>query len=51
MASRSRHRSQDMGRILPLGPQQSRVQLILDRLVPNAGQPASFFAGMHTTLL
>jgi LmbE family N-acetylglucosaminyl deacetylase len=51
MASRSRHRSQDMGRVLPLGPQQSRVQLIHDRLVPNAGQPASFFAGMDTTLL
>lgn len=51
MASRSEHRSQDMGRIQPLGPSRTR----LDRLVaPAAAGPAasetSPFDGVDTTL-
>lgn len=31
MASRSRHRSQDMGQLQPLGPRLTRLQLLVDR--------------------
>lgn len=49
MASRSRHRSQDMGRPLTPGPEISRVRLALSRVGPTP-PGASLFAGVDTTL-
>ncbi|MBI4539237.1 MAG: PIG-L family deacetylase [Gemmatimonadetes bacterium] len=49
MASRSRHRSQDMGRIQPAGPQRSNLTLVVSR-ASTAGTDASLFAGIDTTL-
>jgi LmbE family N-acetylglucosaminyl deacetylase len=46
MASRSRHRSQDMGRAEPLGPQRS---LLVRQDAPGAAG-VSLFAGIDTTL-
>lgn len=48
MDSRSQHRSQDMGRLQPAGPQFTRLQLALDRteaIQPEASGPA-LFAGI-----
>jgi LmbE family N-acetylglucosaminyl deacetylase len=47
MQSRSRHRSQDMGRAEPVGPQSTALRL-LDGDFPGAAQ--SLFAGLDTTL-
>ncbi|UCC49821.1 MAG: PIG-L family deacetylase, partial [Gemmatimonadota bacterium] len=52
MASRSRHRSQDMGRIESLGPRRTSVQLLESRL--DTGEPErerSLFGGIDTTLV
>jgi hypothetical protein len=51
MQSRSRHRSQDMGRAEPLGPQHSALRVLASRVDP--GLPVrmhSLFAGVDTTL-
>jgi LmbE family N-acetylglucosaminyl deacetylase len=46
MASRSRHRSQDMGTIQPIGPRSATLTLITDR-VGSAGEDAGdLFAGI-----
>ena len=58
MASRSRHRSQDMGRPLTPGPQASGLRVLAARADAPAGgtngappgERASFFAGLDTTL-
>jgi LmbE family N-acetylglucosaminyl deacetylase len=47
MASRSRHRSQDIGQLQRLGPSAIRVSLIADRTGAGAG---GLFAGVDTTL-
>ncbi len=47
MASRSRHRSQDMGRAEPIGPQSASAIPVLGDF-PEGGQ--SLFAGLDTTL-
>ncbi len=47
MASRSRHRSQDMGQPEPLGPRQSSVAIVAGDY-PAGGR--SLFAGVDTTL-
>ena len=46
MASRSRHRSQDMGTLQPIGPRQTRLQLINDRTegASNGGAANEIFA-------
>lgn len=48
MASRSRHRSQDMGALQPIGPQETRVMLISDRTGAGSNGDASgeIFAGI-----
>lgn len=46
MASRSRHRSQDMGRLQTLGPSAIEVALLTDRTGAGAG---GLFAGVDTT--
>jgi LmbE family N-acetylglucosaminyl deacetylase len=48
MASRSQHRSQDMGSGEPFGPQETGVALVASR-VP--GGEEGFFAGIDTTLV
>lgn len=50
MASRSRHRSQDMGRALTPGPQGTPVIRVASRLVTNGDINSGFFAGVDTTL-
>jgi LmbE family N-acetylglucosaminyl deacetylase len=47
MASRSRHRSQDMGQSEPLGPRQSSIRVISGSYPTGA---RSLFAGVDTTL-
>ena len=47
MASRSRHRSQDMGQILEAGPQTNALRLMESRV---GGEDAGLFAGIDTTL-
>lgn len=47
MASRSRHRSQDMGRLQTPGPQSTRLSLAATRA---ESAPGSLFAGVDTTL-
>jgi LmbE family N-acetylglucosaminyl deacetylase len=49
MASRSRHRSQDMGSLLVPGPQTSVLRLMKSR-VPEGPDHASIFAGLDTTI-
>jgi LmbE family N-acetylglucosaminyl deacetylase len=46
--SRSQHRSQDMGQIQPLGPSQTRLGLIRDRVLADAApeRGADLFAGI-----
>ncbi|HET7274735.1 MAG TPA: PIG-L family deacetylase [Longimicrobiaceae bacterium] len=52
MASRSRHRSQDMGQILVPGPHSSSLQLVESRVVSDGGAAArSIFSGIDTTLV
>ncbi len=46
MASRSRHRSQDMGTLQRPGPASTRVALVTDR----TGRGSEFWAGIDTTL-
>ena len=48
MASRSRHRSQDMGQAQPVGPRRNALRLAAGE--PPAGA-ASLFAGIDTTLV
>jgi len=48
MASRSQHRSQDMGASQPLGPGSTGVTLVESRV--GGGADASIFAGVDTTL-
>jgi LmbE family N-acetylglucosaminyl deacetylase len=48
MASRSLHRSQDMGRLQEIGPSRVRLELLEDRTAEGAG---GFFAGIDTTFL
>ena len=43
MASRSQHRSQDMGRTQPIGPSQASVRLLEDR----TGSADGFFSGIE----
>lgn len=51
MASRSRHRSQDMGRPLTPGPQQSGLELVSSRVGEGSAESeGSIFAGVDTTL-
>ncbi len=50
MASRSRHRSQDMGRIESLGPRSTSLQLLETRVATSAAAETSLFAGIDTTL-
>jgi LmbE family N-acetylglucosaminyl deacetylase len=51
MASRSRHRSQDMGRIESLGPRQTRVELLESRVVAEADRSEeSLFDGVDTSI-
>ncbi len=47
MASRSRHRSQDMGQILEPGPQTNALRLVSSRV---GGASGGLFAGIDTTL-
>jgi LmbE family N-acetylglucosaminyl deacetylase len=47
MQSRSRHRSQDMGRAEPLGPQSVALRVLAGSYPPDTG---SLFAGLDTTL-
>ncbi|HET9604076.1 MAG TPA: PIG-L family deacetylase [Gemmatimonadales bacterium] len=47
MASRSRHRSQNMGQLQSLGPSAIRMALVTDR---TGKGPDGFFAGVDTTL-
>ncbi len=49
MASRSQHRSQDMGRIESLGPMRTRLQLLVRRVSAVDGAEASLFDGVDTT--
>ncbi|MGD8867289.1 MAG: NEW3 domain-containing protein, partial [Gemmatimonadales bacterium] len=50
MASRSQHRSQDMGRIESLGPRRSRLQLLQSRVDgEKAAGETSLFDGLDTT--
>lgn len=52
MASRSRHRSQDMGRVETLGPRQTSVQLLDSRVAgPEGPSEESLFDGVDTTLV
>lgn len=51
MASRSRHRSQDMGRIEALGPRRTRLQLIESRVRGGSGPETALFDGIDTTLV
>ncbi len=47
MASRSRHRSQDMGVLQPIGPRQTRLRLIADRAGSgSANGSADLFSGI-----
>jgi LmbE family N-acetylglucosaminyl deacetylase len=48
MQSRSRHRSQDMGRAAPIGPQSSALSVVAG---PYPTDGASLFAGLDTTLV
>lgn len=51
MASRSQHRSQDMGRIESLGPRSTNLQLLESRVATgSAGTDTSLFDGVDTTL-
>ncbi len=50
MASRSRHRSQDMGRIEALGPRRTRLQLLESRVTVAGREETSLFDGIDTTL-
>ncbi len=50
MASRSRHRSQDMGRVEALGPQTTSLQLLENRATPgDSTGETSLFDGIDTT--
>jgi LmbE family N-acetylglucosaminyl deacetylase len=50
MASRSRHRSQDMGRIETLGPQRTAVRLLNSRVAAESGAgESSLFDGVDAT--
>jgi len=52
MSSRSRHRSQDMGRIESLGPRSTNLQLLESKVVAgDAGTETSLFDGVDTTLV
>jgi LmbE family N-acetylglucosaminyl deacetylase len=52
MQSRSRHRSQDMGRAEPLGPQSAALRVLASRdEAALRGTPVSLFAGVDTTLV
>jgi len=48
MASRSRHRSQDMGRVLPIGPASTRLHLLEDRTgaAGDSGEGDDLFLGI-----
>ena len=50
MDSRSQHRSQDMGRAQPLGPQASAILLVTTAPGVEVGEDAGLFAGVDTTL-
>ncbi len=51
MASRSRHRSQDMGRLEALGPQRTALRLLNSRAAaPEGAGESSVFDGVDTTL-
>jgi LmbE family N-acetylglucosaminyl deacetylase len=49
MASRSRHRSQDMGQLQRAGPASARVALVAARTAASGGE-TSMFAGIDTTV-
>jgi LmbE family N-acetylglucosaminyl deacetylase len=52
MAGRSRHRSQDMGRIESLGPRRTAVRLLNSRVAVDEGSgESSVFDGVDTTLV
>ncbi|HSG81134.1 MAG TPA: PIG-L family deacetylase [Gemmatimonadota bacterium] len=51
MASRSQHRSQDMGRIEDLGPQRTSLQLVESRVDTQINDESSIFDGVDTTLI
>lgn len=52
MASRSQHRSQDMGRIESLGPRRTNLQLLVSRVAQGpSGSETSIFDGVDTTLV
>ena len=51
MASRSQHRSQDMGRIESLGPRSTHLQLLDSRVaIGSSGTETCLFDGVDTTL-
>ncbi len=50
MASRSQHRSQDMGTIEALGPRRTSVALLESRVAARAEPESSIFDGVDTTL-
>jgi LmbE family N-acetylglucosaminyl deacetylase len=50
MASRSQHRSQDMGRIESLGPRSTALELIESTITPGEAADGSLFAGIDTSL-
>jgi hypothetical protein len=51
MASRSKHRSQDMGRVESLGPRRTSMQLVESRVGVGAEDDSSLFNGVDTTLI
>jgi LmbE family N-acetylglucosaminyl deacetylase len=51
MASRSRHRSQDMGTAEPLGARSSRLQVAAHRGTGDPAATGDFFSGVETSLL
>jgi LmbE family N-acetylglucosaminyl deacetylase len=51
MASRSQHRSQDMGRVESLGPRRTSMQLVESRVDVGGEDDTSLFDGVDTTLI
>jgi LmbE family N-acetylglucosaminyl deacetylase len=49
MASRSKHRSQDMGRLQPIGPRQSRLRLLANRTAAADSDETDIFDGVPPT--
>jgi LmbE family N-acetylglucosaminyl deacetylase len=50
MASRSLHRSQDMGSLQRIGPSSARLSLVASRAAPSGGADGGLLAGVDTSL-